>query len=308
MTERVAQAVPAPAGAQDTLRGAYDRLAAALAGAGIGSPGLDARLIVQWVSGVSHERFIAAPATALSSAASQRLEAALARRLAGEPVARIVGGREFWGREFVLSAETLVPRPESELLVEAGLAFLGQRDAGAPLIADLGTGSGCLIVSLLAECGAARGIGIDLAAGALQTAAHNAARHGVAGRALFARGDWLAPLAPASLDLIVANPPYIPSGDIAALAPEVSRFDSPLALDGGDDGLAAIRRIAAGAAAALKEGGLLAVEVGAGQAPAVAGLLVENGLGEGAARRVLSDLAGHGRVVLAVKKTLGNCR
>lgn len=297
MREAGAALAPPPRG--ESLRAACNRLAARLAAAGVATAGLDARLLVQLAAGITHEEFVAAPGRALVPAAAVLLDRLLVRRLAGEPVARLAGAREFWGLEFILSEQTLVPRPESELLVETGLAHL--RGRPAPAIADLGTGSGCLLVSLLAERPDARGIGIDLAPGALATAAGNARRHGVGERAQFVRGDWLAPLAPASLDLIVANPPYIPSREIGTLAAEVARFDPPLALDGGADGLDAVRRIAAAAAAALGAGGMLAIEIGEGQAAAAAALVAAGGLALDRRRDVLRDLAGIERVVRAYR-------
>jgi release factor glutamine methyltransferase len=283
----------------ETVRSAFGRAARALAGAGIDTAGLDARLLVSHATGLSHERFIAAPARPLDAAETELLDELVERRLSGEPVARILGFKEFWGREFALGAETLVPRPDSELLVEAGLACLRDRRPEAhPRIADLGTGSGCLLVSLLADYPGAVGLGIDISLAALRVAAANAARHGVAESACFAQADWLDALAP-GFDLIVANPPYVPAAAIAALPREVERFDPRGALDGGPDGLSAIRAIAAAAPAGLAPGGVLLVEVGAGQARAAADLIVDAGLLVNPEGDLMRDLASIERVVRA---------
>lgn len=287
----------------ETLRAAFNRVAARLAAAGIDSAMLDARLLVCHAGGVTHEQFIAEPGRELSVEEDHRLDDLAARRLAGWPLARLTGTKEFWGRDFALSPETLVPRPDSELLVETGLAHLADRvGTGKMRIADLGTGSGCLLVSLLAECPQARGIGFDLSQAALATAAENAARLGVAERALFVRADWLAAAAPGAFDLVVANPPYIPSAEIAGLAREVAEHDPRAALDGGVDGLAAYRRIAAQACRRLGPGGVLLAEVGAGQAGAVASLFSAHGLAVEPACDILCDMAGMGRVVRAARR------
>jgi release factor glutamine methyltransferase len=283
----------------ETVRSAFSRAARALAGAGVDTAGLDARLLVSHATGLGHERFIAAPARPLDATERALLDELVGRRLAGEPVARIVGFKEFWGRDFALGAETLVPRPDSELLVEAGLACLRDwRPGTRPRIADLGTGSGCLLVSLLADHPSAVGLGTDISLAALRVAAANAARHGVAESACFAQADWLDALAP-GFDLIVANPPYVPAAAIAALPREVERFDPRGALDGGPDGLSAIRAIAAAAPAGLAPGGVLLVEVGAGQARAAADLIVDAGLLVDPEGDLMRDLASIERVVRA---------
>ena len=176
-----------------------------------------------------------------------RAAAYAARRLTGEPVARILGRREFWGLTFELSPATLVPRPETETVVSATLAWCRRTGRGRePLsILDLGTGSGAILVALLSELPAAFGVGADIAPEALVTARRNAVRHGVAGRATFVAGRWTAPLN-GRFDIVAANPPYIPTSDILTLAPEVKAHDPVAALDGGRDGLNACRAIAAG--------------------------------------------------------------
>lgn len=280
-----------------SLRAAFNRTARALAAAGIESAGLDARLLVSHVACVGHEEFIANPTRVLDADAEASLQALTARRAFGEPIARIFGVKEFWGRDFAIGAETLVPRPESELLVEAGLKALRKEISSEhPRIADLGTGSGCLLISILADHEDAYGIGVDRSIAALSIAAANAARHGVADRMGLMQANWLDALNP-GFDLIVANPPYIAGAAIKALPKEVSAFDPPAALDGGDDGLDAIRAIAAAAPARLKPEGTLLVEVGAGQAKAAAGLIAEAGLSVDQERDLMRDLAGIERVV-----------
>lgn len=286
----------------ETLRSAFNRIAAQFSASGIDSAMLDARLLVCHATGLSHEHFIAEPGRPLGTEETRSLADLAARRLAGWPVARLTGFKEFWGRDFALSPETLVPRPDSELLVETGLAHLAQgAGAGTKRIADLGTGSGCLLVSLLADCPEARGVGFDMSPGALFAAAANADRFGVADRALFVRADWLEAAAPASFDLVVANPPYIASSQIDLLAREVAEHDPRGALDGGPDGLAAYRRIAAQARDHLSPGGVLLAEVGESQAAAVAGLFSAHGLAVERRCDILCDIAGIERVVRAVR-------
>jgi release factor glutamine methyltransferase len=226
-----------------------------------------------------------------------RLDAALQRRLKHEPVARIVGMREFYGRSFSVDPHVLDPRPDTETLVEAALAAIaarGLRNERLSLL-DLGTGSGCILITLLAELPRAHGIGVDKSPAALANAAANARRLGVAERARFMAGDWLDAL-DGEFDLILSNPPYLASDAIAGLAAEVAGYDPHLALDGGPDGLDAYRAIAARARAALAEQGRLLLEIGASQADAVAGILRAAGLEpEGLAH----DLAGRPRVVVA---------
>ncbi len=215
------------------------------------------------------------------------------RRLAHEPVGRILGEREFWGLTFRLSPGTLEPRPDTETLVEAALAAL--RDRGAPLrILDLGTGSGCILVALLSELPEAQGVGSDRSHDALLTARGNAERNGVGGRAHFLAGDWAAALA-TRFDLIVSNPPYIPSSEIAGLAPEVSRHDPLAALDGGPDGLDAYRAIIGELPRLLAPRAVAAIEIGHHQAAAVGALAAGRGL---ALCRLAQDLGSRDRVLL----------
>jgi release factor glutamine methyltransferase len=231
----------------------------------------------------------------LTTDEAAQIEALLTRRLGREPVARIVGCKEFWGRPIELAPATLVPRPESETVVEAALAAIDAEGSRTrPLrIADLGTGSGALLVALLGELPNAFGIGTDVSHAALMTARRNALRLGFAARAAFALCDFGAALM-RGFDLVVSNPPYVASGAIAALAPEVRDHDPRRALDGGPDGLACYRMIAADAARLLAPQGHLIVELGAGSAADVAALFAHAGLTAVSARR---DLAGVARAL-----------
>lgn len=261
--------------------------------AGIDTPALDARLLVTAALGLSATELLTGADAPLGPGPARVLERFAARRLAREPVARIRGCREFWGLAFALSPDTLVPRPETETVVETALRLRGDRDR-AWRVLDLGTGSGCLLVALLTELPRARGLGIDRSARALATARANAARHGVADRALFAAGDWGAPAA-ARFDLVVANPPYVASSALAGLAPEVRSYDPPAALDGGPDGLAAYRALLPQMGRLLGPGAVAILEIGHGQEDALRALASGSGL---LVPGVVRDLAGHPRAVV----------
>ena len=266
--------------------------------AGIETPELDARVIVVHVLSLDHAGLAAAAARILDGGERDAIAALAERRLRHEPVARIVGFKEFWSLALRVDATTLVPRPETETLVEAALAeidFLGARTR--PLrIADLGTGSGAILLALLTELPNAFGIGTDISFGALQVARDNV-RHLQLARAAFVACDLGAALG-GSFDLIVANPPYIASSEIAALAPDVRDYDPHTALDGGRDGLDAYRAIAATIPSLLGSSGVLAVELGAGQAAAVTALFSQAGL---APARPHADLQGTPRALVARK-------
>ena len=279
-----------------TVRVVLDDAASRLRAAGIDSARLDARILAGAALGFSRDQMLIHANEPVPAAALPRFEAMLARRLAREPVSRILGRREFWSLDFALSPDTLDPRPDSETLVEAALTLV-PRDRPLTIL-DLGTGSGCLLLALLSELPLAHGLGIDLSQGAVETAASNAERLNLAGRARFARADWRLGLA-GRHDLIVANPPYIPKAEIAGLEPEVAGFDPLAALDGGADGLDAYRRLAPMLPDLLTDHGVAVFEVGAGQASAVAALLTAAGLQDGGTRR---DLAGIERCVIAGKR------
>jgi release factor glutamine methyltransferase len=281
-----------------TLTVAQARRAASgrLKARGFDSPDLDARLLVGHALGLDHAGLVAQSARRLSVGEAATLDAILARRLAHEPVARILGTKEFWSLPLRITPDVLVPRPETETVVEAALVVA---ERGRPLrIADLGVGSGAILLALLRELPAATGIGTDRDARALGVARDNAHRLELADRAAFVACDFGAALA-GGCDVVVSNPPYIPTREIAALAPDVRDHDPRAALDGGPDGLAAYRAIAADAARLLAPGGWLAVEIGTGQGEAVSALLAAHRLTVAEAPR--RDLAGHPRVVMAHK-------
>lgn len=257
---------------------AHIRTSRTLHGAGIETPELDARLLLCHAGSFSHEALVLDPNEPLAPSQWRRLEAFIRRRQQGEPVSRIIGKRAFWKHEFDLGPETLDPRPDTETLVEATLAIIAaERDRmSLPLIADLGTGTGCVLLSVLDECPQAAGIGIDLSQAALEVAARNAARLGLSHRAAFIAADWLDGIK-GPFDIVVSNPPYIRSNAIASLKPEVSRFDPQRALDGGDDGFSAYRSIIRSLPRVLKVGGWAIFEVGENQAVTVNTLLMDNG-------------------------------
>lgn len=267
-----------------------------LAAAGIEGAPREARLLMQEAASLAIAAQVADPDRTIDAAAAGRFLALVARRAAREPMAQILGHREFWSLEFRVTADTLDPRPDSETLVQAVLARIADRDAALRLL-DFGTGTGCLLLALLHELRNASGVGIDISAAALAVAEDNARGLGLDQRAEFCLGDWDAGLASA-FDIILSNPPYIASAEIADLQPEVARFEPRCALDGGPDGLAAYRRLLPAAARLLKPGGLAAFEIGHGQAESVAGL------GRGSGLRHLGtecDLGSVARVVLFAK-------
>ena len=261
---------------------------------GIENPAREARLSLCAASGVSPVALIVDPRQPLGLAASKVREVA-ARRAAGEPLSRIVGRREFWGLSLAITPHVLDPRPDTETVVEAALSILsGRRDA--PLrILDLGVGSGAILCALLVEFGAARGVGVDISVEAANLAQANLKACGLSPRSEIQVRDWTRNL-DGPFDLIVSNPPYIPTADLPGLPREVRDFDPSVALDGGSDGLAAYRRILPEARRLLAAGGRLLVELGAGQAVQVAGIAKRCGFSHVAFHR---DLAGLDRVLSA---------
>jgi release factor glutamine methyltransferase len=258
--------------------------------AGLDSPELDARLLISHALGLDHAGLAAASRRTLGAAEWEAVAALVARRLKHEPVARILGRKEFWGLPLRLNAETLVPRPETETVVEAALAAIGEGRGGALRVADLGTGSGALLLALLWEFPAARGVGTDLSLAALGCARRNAVELGLATRAMFIACDYAAALRP-PFDLVVANPPYIARPDIASLAPEVRLFDPLRALDGGRDGFDAYRAVAGDLPRLLSLEGIAVLEIGAGRHDAVAELFASAGLAAGPPQHDLSGMA-----------------
>jgi release factor glutamine methyltransferase len=279
--------------ARTTRAEAFSALRHGFAQAGLDTPGLDARILLTEALGIAPIELTLWPEAPLGERCAERLNAFTARRLAREPVARILGFREFWGLPFELSPETLVPRPHTETVVEAALAEASDRAAPLRLL-DLGTGSGCLAVALLLELPKAWGVAVDRSAGALATARRNARRNGVGERAAFVAADWASPLT-GSFDLAVSNPPYIATAELKRLPEEVRRHDPRAALDGGPDGLAAYRAILGDAHRLLAADGALVIEIGYDQEEAVTGLAGAAGL---VVRRVARDLGGRPRAVV----------
>lgn len=282
------------------MQRAFVEAAQILRQGGIETPELDARLLLCHAASLSHEAFIARAREDLRPDAAALLEGAIARRLKREPVARIRGTREFYGRSFLLGPESLDPRPDTETLIDAALDIIGKKGwREEPLkLLDLGTGSGSILVTLLAELPRATGIGTDLSPRALAVAAANASAHGLASRAVFIAADWLDAIA-GKFDLILSNPPYLAASEIAGLAADVAAYDPRLALDGGPDGLDSYRRIAARAREVLAGDGRLVVEIGPAQAEAVAAIFAGAGLRPDEAGSPRLDLAGRSRVVVA---------
>ena len=264
--------------------------AARLRAAAIESAELDAQVLLAHVLRFDASELIAASNERVSAASLEHVDQLVRRRVAREPVARIVGHREFWSHEFKLGPDTLVPRPESETVVEAALAAFPDRDDGLRVL-DLGVGSGALLAAILLERPCALGVGIDRNADALGVARANLADLGLSARAALLCGDWTASV-DAKFDLVVANPPYIPTGQIAQLALEVREHDPMFALDGGPDGLTAYRSIVAELPRVLTPNGVAVLELGRGQEAAVVALANARELVvSGAARRDLSGLS-----------------
>lgn len=264
-----------------------------LAEAGVESPARDARLLFRWASGLDAPALTARLSDAATADEAMRFERTIRARQARVPLSHITGTRLFWGRSFEVGPAVLDPRPETETLIAAAL------EGPAPArILDLGTGSGCILATLLAEWPGAAGVGTDISADALRIAERNLAAQGVSGRARLVCADWTAEL-DGPFDLVVSNPPYIAEGALAGLAPEVRDHEPVLALTAGHDGLDAYRRIAAGLDGLLAPGARALVEVGAGQAKAVAAILMNAGLDNPV---IHPDLDGRGRVVCAEKQ------
>jgi release factor glutamine methyltransferase len=270
--------------------------------AGLDSAELDARILVGAALDLDLTGLIASAARRITDAQAMRIGAFALRRIQGEPVARILGQKEFWGLPLRLSAATLVPRPDTETVVELALETLrAQASTNTLRIADIGTGSGAMLLALLHEWPDAIGVGTDISLCALQTARRNAADLDLASRALFVACDYAAALTGA-FDLIVSNPPYIRSSDIAELATEVCDHDPWLALDGGADGLDAYRALIPQAERLLKPGGALVVEAGQDQSGEIQALMMAAGLTVVSPAK--TDLAGISRAVSARKMPL----
>ena len=285
--------------AGQTVETARRSLAARFKSGAIDSPELDARILVGAALGLDLSGMIAAATRPVTAAEAARLEDFAGRRLKGEPVARILGSREFWGLPLQLSAATLVPRPDTETVVALALQMLrAGPGADRSRIADLGTGSGAILLALLSELPDAMGVGTDISAAALRTASANARNLGLARRAAFVACDYASALS-GPFDLIVSNPPYIRSAEINDLASEVRDHDPLCALDGGSDGLDAYRALVPQAVRLLAPGGGLALEVGHDQGADVEQLMAAAGLTLRGPPR--TDLAGIPRAVAGRK-------
>jgi release factor glutamine methyltransferase len=280
----------------ETLQDIERRLTAA----GIESARADTRILIAYVLGVDRNRLIGLPDKALTKSQAQQLDAFVARRAKHEPVAMITGTKEFWSLPFRVTRDTLVPRPDSETLIEAVLEKCPDRTRDYRIL-DLGTGSGCLLLALLSEFLNASGLGLDANQGALDTAQRNADGLGLAGRAAFAWGDWTSNLdadRDGQFDIIVSNPPYITKPDWEKLEDDVRLYEPRTALVGGLDGLNPYRAFGPHLPDLLTEEGLFVCEIGAGQAGDVSEILAEAGLTVLGARR---DLAGIERCLLATR-------
>lgn len=285
----------APAG---PLRELLAAAAARLAAAGVDAPHLSARLLAARALGLDPQDILIRPERPVPPEAVGLFETLVARREAGEPVAYLLGEKEFYGLRFAVGPGVLVPRPETEHLVEVALLrFAGCEHAR---FADLGTGSGALAVALAVNLTGARGLALDRSAAALAYARANLAAHGLTDRVLALRADFARPFCrPGSLDLVVANPPYVSAAEYAVLSPEVADFEPAAALTPGETGLEALAALLPQVAASLKPGGLFLCEIGAAQGRAAAALAAAQP--EFAAVVVLPDLAGLDRVLQAVR-------
>ncbi|PHR22479.1 MAG: protein-(glutamine-N5) methyltransferase, release factor-specific [Hoeflea sp.] len=288
-----------------TLGEAWLAVRSALRSADLETADLDARMLVSRLAGVEPHQLVTAGETPLTQPVRDRLNKALQDRLCGKPVHRILGAREFYGLMLGLSPSTLEPRPDTETLIEAVLPVIRETVAakGRCSIADLGIGTGAIGLALVAECPNASCLGIDISEEAVETALKNAQALGLEERYTAIQGDWLSGIE-RRFDLIVSNPPYIPTKDLASLSREVIDHDPMLALDGGADGLDAYRIIAAQAEARLEEKGHLALEIGIGQSQSVTALFAARGFDR---LDVFADLGGVDRVLLfklrATRKT-----
>lgn len=269
----------------------YQEMRGRLKDEGIDTPDLDARVLLKSVLGITDADLITGADKEVSESESQTIESFVQRRLAGEPVSRILGRREFWGLDFKITPAVLDPRPDTEVIIEVALKRF--KDDPPQNILDLGTGSGCILIALLHEFPKARGVGVDISPEALNVAQENAQAHGVFDRIQFIESSWAEGIDD-SFDLIVSNPPYITNQSIANLDAEVRKFDPILALEGGKTGLQAYEYIFKGLNALLNEGGTALFEIGFDQQNDVVRLAEESGLSVIAVYR---DSAGNPRVV-----------
>jgi release factor glutamine methyltransferase len=278
---------------------AWQGARARLEAAGIPGPVIDARVLVEAACGVTRADIVGDPYRELEAGQVERLDDYLERRIRREPVSHILGRRGFWNIMLGVTPDVLTPRPETEVIVDHALRLFPE---GRPFsLLDLGVGSGAILLAILAERPAARGLGVDASEEALAVARDNAAHLGMGGRVALLRGDWTAGLGDAGFDLVVSNPPYIATDVIETLDPEVRVYEPRLALDGGPDGLDAYRTLAPEILRVLKPGGRFLVEIGFDQRVAVEALFRQAGALE---VETLPDLSTHDRVVTGVKNPL----
>jgi release factor glutamine methyltransferase len=276
----------------DTLLTAWKSAQARLKEARIDSPSIDARLLLEVAAGVSRTDILTDPYRTLTPEQAMTLDGYIERRLKREPVSRILGRKGFWKILLNVTPDVLSPRPDTEALLD--VILLAFRPEQAFEMIDIGTGSGAILLATLAERWGAKGVGTDISTEALAVARENAANLDLNNRCTFLRTDWAAGFADHSFDLVVSNPPYIPSGDIPGLDPEVRDHDPLLALDGGPDGLKAYRDLAPEIARIIKPGGIFAVEIGWDQGAAVKALFEAAGFSD---VKIVKDLSDRDRVI-----------
>ena len=284
-----------------TLVKAWTAARERLKSAGIDSPAIDARLMLEAAAGVSRVDIVSDPYRELSAEQAATFEDYLTRRGAREPVSHILGRKGFWKIMLGVTRDVLTPRPDTEVIVDSVLAAFDETRHFN--ILDLGVGSGAILLAILAERPNGKGLGVDISTEALAVARENAANLGLEKQVALLRGDWTQGLGDQTFDVVVANPPYIPSDDIETLDPEVRDHEPRLALDGGEDGLDAYRILAPEILRVLKPDGVFAVEIGWDQSRAVEALFVAAGAEDVRTRK---DLADRDRVVGGAKKPLGN--
>jgi release factor glutamine methyltransferase len=283
---------PKPADATPTLLTVWKAAQARLKAGQIDSPAIDARLLLEAAAGASRTDILTDPYRAVGEDQRQAYEAMIDRRLRREPVSRIVGKKGFWKIMLNVTPDVLSPRPDTETILDVALLAFAPHESFSAI--DLGTGSGAILLALLSERTAASGVGTDISSEALAVARENAANLDLNGRATFLRTEWAAGFADHSFDLVVSNPPYIPTDHIQTLDPEVRDHDPHLALDGGPDGLQAYRDLAPEVMRILKPGGTFAVEIGWDQGPQVKALFEGAGFAD---VKVVKDLSNRDRVV-----------
>jgi release factor glutamine methyltransferase len=283
---------PKPSDGAATLLTVWKAAQARLKGGRIDSPAIDARLLLEAAAGASRMDILTDPYRVVTPEQHTAYEAMIDRRLKREPVSRIVGKKGFWKIMLNVTPDVLSPRPDTETLMDVAMLAFARTQAFSAI--DLGTGSGAILLALLAERPAAHGVGTDISTEALAVAKENAANLELNDRAAFLRTEWAAGFGDASFDLVLSNPPYIPTDHIPTLDPEVRDHDPHLALDGGPDGLQAYRDLAPEVKRILKPGGVFAVEIGWDQGPQVKALFEAQGFAD---VKVVKDLGERDRVV-----------